>query len=70
MVPPGITDLRRARTPKAASPKGDAAFLFSAIVLSGWTDPALEVGEAVERIEGRHGEKINLFHFLDDRMGA
>jgi hypothetical protein len=44
-------------------------FLFSAIVLAGWTNPALEVSEAIERIERGHGEKVDLFHFLDDRMG-
>ena len=42
--------------------------LFVVIVLAGWTDPALEVSEAIERIERRHGEEIDLFHFLDDRM--
>ena len=43
--------------------------LFVVIVLAGWTDPALEVSEAIERIERRHGEEVDLFHFLDDRMG-
>ena len=45
-------------------------FLFSAIVLAGWTDPALEVGEAIKRIERGQGEEVDLFHFLDDRMGV
>jgi hypothetical protein len=45
------------------------SFLFLRIVLSAWTDPALEVGEAIERIERGHGEEVDLFHFLDDRMG-
>ena len=44
-------------------------FLFVAIVLAGWSDPALDVGEAVECIERRHGEEVDLFHLLDDWMG-
>ncbi len=44
-------------------------FLFVAIVLAGWPDPALDVSEAVECIERRHGEEIDLFHLLDDGMG-
>ena len=43
-------------------------FLFVVIVLVGWTDPALKVSEAIERIERRHGKKVDLFHFLNDRM--
>ncbi|NOS80093.1 MAG: hypothetical protein HOP32_00750 [Nitrospira sp.] len=44
-------------------------FLFSAIVWAARADPALEVGEAIERVEGRHREEIDLFHLLDDGMG-
>jgi hypothetical protein len=51
-----------------ASPKGDATFLFFAIVLVGCTNPALQVSEAIERIKRRHGEEVDLFHFFDDRV--
>ena len=44
-------------------------FLCVAIVLVCRADPALDVSEAVECIERRHGEKVDLFHFLDDGMG-
>jgi hypothetical protein len=50
--------------------RATCSFLFLRIVLAGWTDPALEVGEAIKRIERGQGEEVDLFHFLDDRMGV
>src|SRR6185436_4260099 len=43
-------------------------FLFVSVVWAGWTDPPLDVSEAIECVERRHGEEVNLFHFLDNRV--